>query len=113
FDLAATDRKLVIDAALRASGGASLPEPLVSAHHFRGISLQGGKHFAARLRSTLNTLEPGVTELMVHPGHDDATLAAQDSYTWQRPIELAVLTSDEIRTRLGRGDFTLINFGAL
>jgi chitin disaccharide deacetylase len=113
FDLAATDRKLVIGAALRASGGAMPPGPLVSADHFRGISLQGGRHFEARLRRTLDSLEPGVTELMVHPGHDDAVLASLDSYTWPRAIELAVLTSDEMRTRLARGDFTLINFGAL
>jgi predicted glycoside hydrolase/deacetylase ChbG (UPF0249 family) len=113
FDVAATDRKLVIGLALLASRGATLPAPLVSADHFRGISLQGGKHFEARLRRTLDTLEPGVTELMVHPGHDDEALAAQDSYTWPRAIELAALTSDEMRTRIGGGDFTLINFGDL
>lgn len=113
FDLAATDRKIVIGLALLASRGGTLPAPLMSTDHFRGISLQGGRHFEARLRHTLNKLEPGVTELMVHPGHDDEALAAQDSYTWPRAIELAALTSDETRARIGRGDFTLINFGAL
>lgn len=113
FDAAATDRKLVIALALRASGARTLPAPLVSADHFRGISLQGGTRFAARLRRTLDTLEPGVTELMVHPGHDDATLAGLDSYTWPRPIELAALTSSETRERLARGDFRLVHFGAL
>jgi len=113
LDLAATDRKIVIGVALRASRGWALPEPLVSADHFRGISLQGGRHFEARLRRTLDTLAPGVTELMVHPGHDDAVLASLDSYSWPRAIELAVLTSGEVRTRLARGDFTLVNFGDL
>lgn len=112
FDFAATDRKIVIGLALIASRGGT-PAPLVSADHFRGISLQGGKHFEARLRRTLDTLEPGVTELMVHPGHDDEALASLDSYTWPRAIELAVLTSDEMRARLARGDFSLVNFGAL
>jgi len=112
FDFAATDRKIVIAAALLASRSRT-PAPLVSADHFRGISLQGGKHFEARLRRTLDKLEPGVTELMVHPGHDDEALASLDSYTWPRAIELSVLTSDETRTRIARGDFTLINFGAL
>jgi predicted glycoside hydrolase/deacetylase ChbG (UPF0249 family) len=110
LDLAATDRKLVIAAALVASRAASRTGSLVTVDHFRGISLQGGKRFAVRLGRTLDTLGPGVTELMVHPGHDDATLAAQDSYTWQRPIELAVLTSDGTRERLARGDIRLVSF---
>ena len=110
LDLAATDRKLVIAAALAVSRAASRTGTLVTVEHFRGISLQGGKRFAVRLRRTLDTLGAGVTELMVHPGHDDATLAAQDSYTWQRPIELAVLTSPETRERLARGDIRLVSF---
>ena len=110
LDLAATDRKLVIAAALAVSRAASRTGTLVTVEHFRGISLQGGKRFAVRLRRTLDTLGAGVTELMVHPGHDDATLAAQDSYTWQRPIELAVLTSTETRERLARGDIRLVSF---
>jgi predicted glycoside hydrolase/deacetylase ChbG (UPF0249 family) len=110
LDLAATDRKLVIAAALAVSRAASRTGALVTVDHFRGISLQGGKRFAVRLRRTLDTLGAGVTELMVHPGHDDATLAAQDSDTWQRPIELSVLTSPETRERLARGDIRLVSF---
>jgi len=110
LDPAATDRKLVIAAALAASRAATRTGPLITVDHFRGISLQGGKRFAVRLRRTLDTLGPGVTELMVHPGHDDATLAAQDSYTWQRPIELEVLTSAGTRERLARGDIRLVSF---
>jgi predicted glycoside hydrolase/deacetylase ChbG (UPF0249 family) len=110
LDLAATDRKLVIAAALAVSRAASRTGTLVTVDHYRGISLQGGKRFAVRLKRTLDTLGTGVTELMVHPGHDDATLGAQDSYTWQRPIELAVLTSPETRERLARGDIRLVSF---
>jgi predicted glycoside hydrolase/deacetylase ChbG (UPF0249 family) len=113
FDVGATARKTAIALALRASRSEALPPGLTTADHFRGISLQGGNHFATRLGRTLDTLEPGSTELMVHPGHDDEALAAQDSYTWPRKIELAVLTSSETRARLGRGDIQLIHFGAL
>lgn len=109
----ATGRKLAIALALRAARAVKLSTPLVSADHFRGISLQGGRRFAMRLRRTLDTLAPGSTELMVHPGHDDEALAAQDSYTWPRAIELETLTSSEIRARLARGDFRLVHFGAL
>jgi predicted glycoside hydrolase/deacetylase ChbG (UPF0249 family) len=113
FDLGATDRKLVLAASLRISRALPLPSPLVTTDHFRGISLQGGTHFAARLRETLDTLEPGSTELMVHPGHVDEALAAQDPYTAPREVELSELTSEGIRERLGRGDIELVTFAAL
>jgi chitin disaccharide deacetylase len=113
LDAGATARKLAIGVALHASRALAHSASLVSADHFRGISLQGGTYFPRRLRRTLDTLQPGSTELMVHPGHADAALAAQDPYTWPRAIELAELTSAGIRERLSRGDFQLVHFGAL
>ncbi len=68
--------------------------------HFFGISLQGGKKFAARLFGLIPRLPPGTTELMVHPGYTDASLAAQDSYTVERETELEVLCSREFRELL-------------
>jgi predicted glycoside hydrolase/deacetylase ChbG (UPF0249 family) len=109
----ATARKLVLATALRASRAIPLDPRLLTTDHFRGVSLQGGTHFAGRLRRTLDTLEPGSTELMVHPGHVDASLVAQDPYTAPRPIELATLTSAGTRERLARGDIELVGFSAL
>jgi predicted glycoside hydrolase/deacetylase ChbG (UPF0249 family) len=109
----ATARKLVLWAALRASRALPLDSALATTDHFRGVSLQGGAHFAARLRDALDTLEPGSTELMVHPGHVDEALAAQDPYTAPRAIELAALTSASTRERLARGDIELVSFAAL
>jgi len=109
----ATARKLVLAAAIRGSGATALDSALGTKDHFRGISLQGGAHFARRLRGTLDTLEPGSTELMVHPGHVDAALASQDPYTTPRAIELGVLTSAGTRERLARGDFELVSFARL
>jgi predicted glycoside hydrolase/deacetylase ChbG (UPF0249 family) len=113
LDVSATSRKVVLRAALAASHALLLAPPLLTTDHFRGISLQGGTHFAARLRDALDTLEPGSTELMVHPGHVDEQLAAQDPYTAPREIELAELTSEGIRERLARGDIELVTFAAL
>lgn len=113
LDVAATSRKLVLRAALAASHALLLAPPLMATDHFRGISLQGGTHFARRLRRALDTLEPGSTELMVHPGHVDASLAAQDPYTAPREIELAELLSAGVRDRLRRGDIELVSFAAL
>src|SRR2546423_6863531 len=42
---------------------------------FVGISLQGTNSFAARLFALIPQLPAGTTELMVHPGHVDATPA--------------------------------------
>jgi predicted glycoside hydrolase/deacetylase ChbG (UPF0249 family) len=84
-----------------------------AADRFIGVSLQGGRGFAARLRSAINHLAPGTTELMVHPGHVDGALAAADGYTWQREAELAALLSGEFRERLRRDDIVLTGFRAL
>ncbi len=113
FDGVATVRKLVLGLSLRAVRALPLRAPLVTTDHFRGISLQGGSHFAGRVRRVLDTLGAGSTELMVHPGHVDASLAAQDSYTAPRSIELAELLSAGVRDRLGRGDIELITFADL
>ncbi|HEY8793923.1 MAG TPA: ChbG/HpnK family deacetylase [Gemmatimonadaceae bacterium] len=113
LDAAATARKLVLELALRAARALPLAAPLVTTDHFRGISLQGGTHFASRLRRALDTLGPGSTELMVHPGHVDEVLAAQDPYTQPRAIELAELVSAGVRERLSRGDIELVSFAAL
>jgi predicted glycoside hydrolase/deacetylase ChbG (UPF0249 family) len=83
---------------------------LARAPHFRGIALQGAPDFGRRLLTLLDHLPAGTTELMVHPGHDDAVLAAQDPYRLEREREVAVLTSSIVRARLARGDIRLVSF---
>jgi predicted glycoside hydrolase/deacetylase ChbG (UPF0249 family) len=83
------------------------------ADHFRGFALTGRRDFRERLLALLDALEPGVTELMVHPGYPDASLAGWVSYSEGRERELAALTSGTVRARLGRGDIALIHFGGL
>ena len=108
-DAAAAGKKLALAAAWRlASIGAP---PLRRPVRFVGISLQGGHRFEVRLMRLLRALPPGTTELMVHPGHDDAELGALDPYRGAREIELAVLTSASVRDAL-RG-LELTHFGRL
>ena len=90
-------------------GAAALDRP----DRFVGISLQGSRSFPARLLAVLDRLEPGTTELMVHPGYSDGDLAAWDDYTAPRARELAALTLPEVRERFREGRFRLIHFGAL
>ena len=84
-----------------------------AADHFIGVSLQGGRGFAAGIEAAIDGLAPGTTELMVHPGRVDDALAGADGYTWQREIELAALVSPRLGERLRRDDVTLIGFRAL
>ncbi len=83
------------------------------ADRFCGISLQGGTRLLPRLLQLLDALEPGTTELMVHPGYADGDLGSWDDYIWEREAELRALTSPEVRARCRRGDFQLTHFGAL
>ncbi|MFI5231430.1 MAG: carbohydrate deacetylase [Gemmatimonadales bacterium] len=94
------------------AGGVGAPRTR-AADHFIGVSLQGGRRFAARVEAAIDALVPGTTELMVHPGHVDDALTAADGYTWQRKLELAALVSPALGERLRRGDVKLIGFRAL
>ena len=102
-------------AALRVAWGVASrgTTPLDRPDRFVGISLQGSRSFLARLLAVLDRLEPGTTELMVHPGYADGDLAAWDDYTAPRARELAALTRPEVRERFRGGRFRLIHFGAL
>ncbi|MFL5605941.1 MAG: ChbG/HpnK family deacetylase, partial [Gemmatimonadaceae bacterium] len=81
--------------------------------HFRGIALQGARDVEARLLALLDQLPAGATELMLHPGHDDVVLAAQDPYRREREREVAALGAPAVRARLERGDVRLVSFAAL
>lgn len=84
--------------------------PPAHTNHFRGFALTGRRDFTARLLALLDSLEPGTTELMVHPGYPDAGLAGWVGYASGREHELAALTSAAVRARLLRGDIELIGF---
>lgn len=86
---------------------------LARAPYFRGIALQGAADVEARLLRLLDRLPAGPTELMMHPGYDDATLAAQDPYRHEREREVTALRSPAVRERLGRGDIRLVSFAEL
>jgi len=114
---AASWRALLKQATLAAAWGvASRRSRAAAPRHadrFYGISLQGDPRFLARVVALLDGLEPGTTELMVHPGHPDGDLAGWDDYTTPRAAELAALTSPVVRARFASGAFRLVHFGAL
>jgi predicted glycoside hydrolase/deacetylase ChbG (UPF0249 family) len=115
-DAMASAKMLVLHAAWYAAVTALTPsdrEWLTPAPHFRGIALQGAPDVERRLLALLEQLPSGATEVMLHPGHDDAVLAAQDPYRHEREREVAALRSPAIRERLTRGDIALVSFAQL
>jgi predicted glycoside hydrolase/deacetylase ChbG (UPF0249 family) len=80
---------------------------------FRGIELQGVPDVERQLLALLDRLPEGTTEIMLHPGYDDAVLAAQDPYRHEREREVQALCSPLVRERLWRGDIELLNFASL
>ena len=81
------------------------------AEHFFGLSLQGGRSFAARLFTLIPKLPEGTSELMTHPGYTDAGLSEYDDYASPREEELKVLCSKEFRDLLKLCGIELTSFG--
>jgi predicted glycoside hydrolase/deacetylase ChbG (UPF0249 family) len=62
------------------------------------------------LLSLLKGLPDGVTELMTHPAHVDADLAASSGYAQEREAELRVLTSPATRHAIEAGGIRLTRY---
>lgn len=88
-------------------------EIVARAPSFRGIALQGAHDVESRLLALLDRLPSGNVEIMLHPGYDDAVLAAQDPYRREREREVAALCSAAVRARLTRDDIRLARFDTL
>lgn len=80
--------------------------------HFRGLYLKG-RLSLARLEKTLQTLPPGLTELMVHPGRAPAGQADGPFSAFshrEREKELEVLTSSRFLRMLEKYHVQLTSF---
>ncbi|MBI5583379.1 MAG: ChbG/HpnK family deacetylase [Deltaproteobacteria bacterium] len=83
------------------------PWPLPTSAAFRGLTLQGRRDFLPRLQEAIRGLPAGTTEFMVHPGHPDARLAAEDTYVQEREAELQALSDPAIKNLLRELGITL------
>ena len=109
-DSGALAEQLALRFAYRLAGPAPAPRHV---DDFRGSALLGRTRFREGILNIIDSLEPGLTELMVHPGYYDAGIALWDRYTWQREHELRGLVDPAVRERLARRDISLVHFGAL
>jgi predicted glycoside hydrolase/deacetylase ChbG (UPF0249 family) len=64
------------------------------------------------LISLLDALPQGTSELMCHPGYNDAGLAAS-TYRHEREIEISLLTDHAVRRRIEANEIDLVTFRAL
>jgi predicted glycoside hydrolase/deacetylase ChbG (UPF0249 family) len=76
------------------------PWPLPTSDAFRGLTLQGKRDFPLRLKEAIQGLTPGNTEFMVHPGKPDTLLEKEDTYVWEREIELKGLCDPGVKRLL-------------
>ncbi|MFQ5801323.1 MAG: ChbG/HpnK family deacetylase [Candidatus Methylomirabilales bacterium] len=85
--------------------------PVRFADHVRGFTFSG-RMTTSCLLAILETLRPGVTEVMVHPGIPDEDLRGRyrewEDFGWE--AELRALTDPLVVERCRRGDFTLTSF---
>jgi len=106
-------RRLPARVALRLlARGAPVHEAPIPVGVFAGHSLLGARRFQAGLLRFLEQLQPGVTELMVHPGYVSGALPGNDPYRRQREVELRALTSP-MTLRALRTTVCLLHFGEL
>jgi predicted glycoside hydrolase/deacetylase ChbG (UPF0249 family) len=58
----------------------------------------------------INYLEPGVSELMCHPGQVDDTLRAESGYAREREEELSILTHHKVLKAVEQSDIRLATY---
>jgi hopanoid biosynthesis associated protein HpnK len=81
--------------------------------HFSGIA-ESGALTERHLLRILRDLEPGVTEIMTHPGHHDAVVDQwRGSRRYRREGDLHALLSTEVKTLLRENGITLCTFREL
>lgn len=97
-----------IDAAMRAAVRA---KGVRTSDHFIGDAGSEAYWTGPQLRASLDALEPGVTELMCHPGH--APSRVKSGYAAQREVELATFIDPAAREAIARAGVRLITFADL
>jgi predicted glycoside hydrolase/deacetylase ChbG (UPF0249 family) len=81
--------------------------------HFTGFRVTGRLDIAAML-STIETLPSGLTEFMCHPGNCGPELrGAATRLRESRAVELAALTSPDVRRAIERRGIQLTNYRSL
>jgi predicted glycoside hydrolase/deacetylase ChbG (UPF0249 family) len=101
------------EAAIRfASVGAVEQMRSMSIHspdHFL-VSFFGPSATLTHMLTLLQSIAPGVTELMCHPGYQDSDLQALSNYVYEREEELRILTHPAAREAIDLGQIHLTTY---
>ncbi len=92
----------------RGLGGNKLLTSFYGQNHFRWGGAENIR--PSSLRNIIENLEDGVNEIMCHPGVADADLVQSTKYAKEREIELATLTSPEVKLLLEDYGIQLANW---
>ena len=98
-----------LDAPMRAAVTA---RALASPAHFLGDAADEPYWTVTRLLPMIQALQPGVTELMCHPGYFDDAIA-YSRYGRQRDVERQTLCSPEVAAKLRQEGIQLVTYAAL
>jgi predicted glycoside hydrolase/deacetylase ChbG (UPF0249 family) len=82
---------------------------LKTADWFWGLGVSGQMN-EANLTETLNRLQPGVNEIMCHPGISDPETTEHYAWGYSWDDELAALKSDSVRSFIEENDVRLASF---
>ena len=80
--------------------------------HFAGI-VAGEAVSEKAMLCIVEGLQGGVTEIMLHPGTDNAVLQKDCAWEHDFMAELTALTSNAVKAKLTANDVDTVNFGAL
>lgn len=80
--------------------------------HFRGM-MAGGSMNREEMIHILKHLPDGVTEIMVHPGADNAVLGQVFPWQYHWQDEMETLMHDEVLTMIRNGGIQLIDYRAI
>jgi len=98
-------RLFTLDEALQRLSRKDAPHPDTFVEHF-----YGDQATLENLQSILRGLEPGITELMTHPGQADQELLSTSVYASERETELSLLTDPSVRQTIEREGILLTTF---
>jgi len=86
---------------------------LIAPDHFSGVT-HSGELTEDRVLPLLEGLQPGVTELMTHPGYQDALLESWPrSRQYSRERELRALTSPQVKARVRELGIKCVSYSEL
>ena len=91
--------RLMLSASIAAALLLTRRRPPPHAEHFHGFDISG-RLTTARLVRIIQSLPPGTTELMSHPGRDNGALDERHGWDYHWEQELAALTSPEARAAI-------------